>query len=89
MLMSFDHVWEHGAFIRENAKGVHGEICKFHTSVISTQFFDQVQLFFFFMDCIVISETQNQIIIIIIITFMITVIIKDVFNLVRPIVFSF
>ena len=63
MLMSFDHVWEHGAFIRENAKRVHGEICKFHTSVISTHFFDQVQLFLFFMDCIVISETQNEIII--------------------------
>ena len=35
----------------ENAKGAHGEIYKFHTSVISTHFFDQVQIFFFFTHC--------------------------------------
>ena len=43
------------AFIGENAKGAHGEIYKFHTSVISTHFFDQVQIFFFFTPCIVIK----------------------------------
>ena len=39
----------------ENAKGAHGEIYKFHTSVISTHFFDEVQMFFFFTHCIVIK----------------------------------
>ena len=34
--------------IAENAKGAaHGEIYKFHTSVISNHFFDQVQIFLF------------------------------------------
>ena len=32
----------------ENAKGAHGEFYKFHTSVMSTHFVDQVQIFFFF-----------------------------------------
>ena len=49
------HVEECGAFITENSKGAHGEIYKFHTTVISTHFFDQVQIFFFFTHCIVIK----------------------------------
>ena len=36
-------------------KRAHGEIYKFHTSVISTHLFDQVQIFFFFTHCIVIK----------------------------------
>ena len=36
-------------------QGAHGEIYKFHSSVISTHFFDQVQIFFFFAHCIVIK----------------------------------
>ena len=39
----------------ENAKGAHGEIYKSHTSVISTDFVDQVQIFFFFTHCIVVK----------------------------------
>ena len=35
--------------------GAQVEIYKFHTSVISTHFFDQVQIFFFFTHCIVIK----------------------------------
>ena len=35
------HVWERGAFVGENAKGAHGAVYKFHTSVISAHFFDQ------------------------------------------------
>ena len=49
------HVEERGAFIGENTKGARGEISKFHTSVISSHFFDQVQLFFFFTHCIVVK----------------------------------
>ena len=42
--------------IGENTKGAaHGEIYKFHTSVISNHFFDQVQIFFVFTHCIVIK----------------------------------
>ena len=44
------HVYEHGAFVGENAKGAHGWI-GLHTSVISTHFFDQVQIFFLFTHC--------------------------------------
>ena len=39
----------HGAFVGENAKGAHGEIYKFPISVISTNFFDQVQIFLLFL----------------------------------------
>ena len=35
------HVWERGAFVGENAKGAHGAVYKFHTSVMSAHFFDQ------------------------------------------------
>ena len=48
------HVWERGVFVGENAKGADSEIYKFHKFVISTHFFDQVQIFFFFTHCIVI-----------------------------------
>ena len=30
-----------GAFVGENAKGAHGAVYKFHTSVMSAHFFDQ------------------------------------------------
>ena len=54
--VGFWHTWnERGAFIGENAKRAHGEIYKSHTSVISTQFIDQVQIFFFLTHCIVIN----------------------------------
>ena len=53
--MSFIMSIECGAFIGEDAKGAHGEIYKFHSSVISTHFFDQVQIFFSFAHCIVIK----------------------------------
>ena len=33
------------------------DLYKFHTSVIATHFFDQVQIFFFFAHCIVIKVT--------------------------------
>ena len=52
------HVEERGAFIGENAKGTHGEIYKSHTSVISTHFVDQVQIFFFLTHCKVRLETN-------------------------------
>ena len=42
-------------FIGENAKGTHGEIYKSHKSVISTHFVDQVQIFFFLTQCIVVK----------------------------------
>ena len=48
------HVWERGVFVGENAKGADSEIYQFHKLVISTHFFDQVQIFFFFTHCIVI-----------------------------------
>ena len=41
--------------------GAQVEIYKFHTSVISTHFFDQVQIFFFFTHCIVIKVRQEHI----------------------------
>ena len=47
------HVYERGALIGENAKGAYEEIYKSHTSVISTHFVDQVQIFFFLTHCIV------------------------------------
>ena len=43
----------------ENAKGTHEEIYKSHTSVISTHFVDQVQIFFFLMHCI--NNNNNNI----------------------------
>ena len=62
---------EREAFIGENAKGTHGEIYKSHTSVISTHFVDQVQIFFFLTHCIVVNvRLETIIIIIIIITFL-------------------
>jgi len=57
------HVSEHGTFIRENAKGAYREIYKFHTSVISTHFVDQVQIVFFSVHCIVVvnnNKTNKQ-----------------------------
>ena len=54
------HVSERGKFIGENAKGTHGEIYKSHTSVISTHFVDQVQIFFFLTHCIVVNNNNNN-----------------------------
>ena len=54
------HVSEHGTFIRENAKGAYREIYKFHTSVISTHFVDQVQIVFFSVHCIVVVNNNNN-----------------------------
>ena len=38
-----------GHSVGENAKGAHREVYTHHTSVISAHFFDQVQVFFFFL----------------------------------------
>ena len=51
-IMSKNMAW---TFVGENAKGAHGEIYKFHISVIFTNVFDQVQIFCFFTHCIVIK----------------------------------
>ena len=58
------HVQERGAIIGENAQGTHGEIYKSHISVISSHFFDQVQIFFFLTHCIVVKvRLRNQLLI--------------------------
>ena len=41
-------------------RGAHREIYKFHTSVISTHFFDQVEIFFFLTHCIVNNNNNNN-----------------------------
>ena len=41
-------------------RGAHREIYKFHTSVISTHFFDQVEIFFFLTHCIVNNSNNNN-----------------------------
>ena len=41
-------------------RGAHREIYKFHTSVISTHFFDQVETFFFLTHCIVNNNNNNN-----------------------------
>ena len=41
-------------------RGAHREIYKFHTSVISTHFFDQVEIFFFLTQCVVNNNNNNN-----------------------------
>ena len=57
-------------------RGAHREIYKFHTSVISTHFFDQVEIFFFLTHCIVNNNNNNNNNNNIIIIIMIIIIIK-------------
>ena len=52
-------VQESGTFVIENAKGAHGEVYRFHTSVISAHFFDQDLVFFFFAYYILIKVSRE------------------------------